>query len=150
MQAIYVLAPVSMGCVCQFLYTMFVNVEQYKKKTGGMAIGSAVAAVANFVLNLIFIPRFGYLAAAYTTLAGYIILLLIHMLLVKIIGLKDIYDYKFIGIIVITGIVIMMLITFLYSYNFLRYLVICIYFCVLLYFCIRNRDRLTALLKIRS
>ena len=32
MAAIYVMAPVSMGCVCQFLYTMFVNVEHIRKK----------------------------------------------------------------------------------------------------------------------
>lgn len=32
MEAVYVLAPVSMGCVCQFLYVMLVNVEQLKKE----------------------------------------------------------------------------------------------------------------------
>lgn len=133
MEAVYVLAPVSMGCVCQFLYTMFVNVEQFKKKTGGMAIGSATAAIINFVLNLIFIPKIGYLAAAYTTLVGYIVLLLIHMYLVKRLGLSEIYDYKFIALVVLAGIVIMVLITILYSHTILRYIVIGIYGCIALY-----------------
>ena len=46
------------------------------------------------VLNLIFIPKIGYLAAAYTTLVGYIVLLLIHMVLVYKLGLKEIYNYN--------------------------------------------------------
>ena len=75
-EAKYVMTPVAMGCVCQFLYTLYVNVEQYKKKTLGMAIASVSAAVLNYVLNAIFIPKFGYIAAAYTTLAGYLFLLL--------------------------------------------------------------------------
>ena len=36
MEAKYVMPPVMCGCVCQFLYTMFVNIEQYKKKTLGV------------------------------------------------------------------------------------------------------------------
>lgn len=130
MEAIYVLAPVSMGCVCQFLYTMFVNVEQFKKKTGGMAIGSATAALINVGLNMVFIPKIGYLAAAYTTLIGYIVLLLIHMYLVKKLGLQELYDYKFIGGIVVSGVLIMTLIIFLYSHSILRYVLIAIYFFV--------------------
>ena len=97
MAAIYVMAPVSMGCVCQFLYTMFVNVEQYKKKTTGMAIASAIAAFINLVLNYIFIPKIGYLAAAYTTLVGYICLLGMHMYLVYRLKSSNIYSYKFVG-----------------------------------------------------
>ena len=133
MEAIYVLAPISMGCVCQFLYTMFVNVEQFKKKTVGMAIGSATAAVINLVLNLIFIPKYGYLAAAYTTLIGYIILLLIHMYLVDRLGFKKIYDYKFIGLVILVGIGMMILITSLYSHTVLRYLLVCVYGVVTIY-----------------
>jgi O-antigen/teichoic acid export membrane protein len=36
----------------------------------------------NVALNLIFIPRFGTLAAAWTTLASYILLFLIHTAIV--------------------------------------------------------------------
>lgn len=147
MEAIYVLAPVSMGCVCQFLYTMFVNVEQFKKKTGGMAIGSATAALINFVLNLIFIPKFGYLAAAYTTLVGYVVLLLIHMYLVKRLGLNDIYDYKFIALVVFAGIIMMVLITMLYSHTFLRYTIILAYGFVVFFILIKYRSRLLGIIK---
>ena len=96
MNAKYVMPPVSAGCICQFLYTMFVNIEQFMKKTVGMAVASTSAAVLNLVLNLWLIPKFGYIAAAYTTLASYFWLLVFHMILVRRMRLGKIYDYKFI------------------------------------------------------
>ena len=132
MAAIYVMAPVSMGCVCQFLYTMFVNVEQYNKKTTGMAIASAIAAFINLVLNYIFIPKIGYLAAAYTTLVGYICLLGMHMYLVYRLKSSNIYSYKFVGGAVIVGLFAMIIITLIYANLILRYIVIGCY-CLLLF-----------------
>lgn len=145
--AVYVLAPVSMGCVCQYVYTMFVNVEQFKKKTVGMAFGSVSAAVLNFVLNLVFIPMFGYLAAAYTTLAGYAFLLIIHMLIVKKIGFAKVYDYNFTAIAVIAGTVIMLGIVALYANSILRYAIVIIYSVVLCLFVIRNKAMLLSFIK---
>ena len=145
--AVYVLAPVSMGCVCQYVYTMFVNVEQFKKKTVGMAFGSVSAAALNFVLNLVFIPMFGYLAAAYTTLAGYAFLLIIHMLIVKKIGFAKVYDYNFTAIAVIAGTVIMLGIVALYANSILRYAIVIIYSVVLCLFVIRNKAMLLSFIK---
>ena len=51
-EAIYVMPPVAFGCVCQFIYTMHVNIEQFKKKTVGMAIASISAAGLNYLLNM--------------------------------------------------------------------------------------------------
>ena len=123
----YVMAPIAMGCVCQFLYTMFVNVEQFSKKTVGMAVASIVAAGVNTVLNMLFIPTFGYIAAAYTTLAGYVCLLAIHMFLVKRMKLSEIYDYKFIVFIVFIGCCLTAIISRIYHYDVIRYI------CILLY-----------------
>ena len=131
-EAVYVLAPVSMGCLCQFLYTLFVNVEQFKKKTVGMAIASILAALINLGLNYLLIPRMGYLVAAYTTLIGYICLLLMHMYLVKRLNVGDVFDYKFVILIVLIGIVAMVIITDLYSNTVIRFIVIGIYCATLL------------------
>lgn len=142
MEAIYVLAPVSMGCACQFLYTMYVNVEQFLKKTVGMAIASAVAACVNYVLNYIFIRRIGYLAAAYTTLAGYLCLLAIHIYLVKRLGMSDVFNAKYVIATVIVGVVIMVGITWLYSYSIIRHIVIVAYFVVLTIFLFVNKHNI--------
>ena len=147
-EAKYVLAPISMGCVCQFLYTMLVNVEQFKKKTIGMAFASAIAALVNYVLNLIFIPRIGYLAAAYTTLVGYLCLLIIHMYLVKKMKYSHVYSYKYILTVVGAGIIMMVLLTILYSKNFIRYISIALYFCFVAYIVHKNKDKVLKILSI--
>ena len=91
-EAIYVMPPIAFGCVCQFIYTMHVNIEQFKKKTVGMAVASVSAAGVNYLLNMFFIPKFGYISAAYTTLASFLWLMLIHMFLVYRIGYACVYD----------------------------------------------------------
>ncbi len=124
LDARYVMPPVAMGCVCQFLYTLHVNIEQYKKKTVGMAFASVGAAALNYVLNLIFIPKFGYIAAAYTTLVGYLFLLIIHMLLVRRLGYADVYDTRFIILLIGAVSVITAGINYLYGVPMLRYIVV--------------------------
>lgn len=127
LEAKYVMTPVAMGCVCQFLYTMYVNIEQYEKKTVGMAFASAGAALLNLILNAIFIPMFGYIAAAYTTLAGFLFLLIVHMLLVKKLGYSQVYDNKLVILVVVVMICFTVGINFLYMKNYFRYIAIGIY-----------------------
>ena len=47
-------------------------------KTVRISLYTAVAAVINLVLNYIFIPYFGYVAAAYTTIVSYVVALILH------------------------------------------------------------------------
>ncbi len=91
----YAVAPIVVGVLCQYVYTHYVNVQMTLKKTGYVSVGTVFAAALNIVLNLIFIPMFGFVAAAYTTLAGYLCLMLIHYLINKFIMKSDIYDNKF-------------------------------------------------------
>ena len=146
-EAKYVMPPVAMGCVCQFLYTLFVNIEQYKKKTVGMAFASMSAAILNIVLNAIFIPLYGYIAAAYTTLAGYLFLLIIHMLLVKRLGYSNAYSYKYIAVTVSIMMAITILINALYSNSIIRVITICSYGALLIVMLIRNRQMVKEFIK---
>lgn len=123
----YVIAPVAMGCVCQFFYTLYVNIEQFKKKTVGMAIATVIAALINLLLNYIFIPRIGYLAAAYTTLIGFLSLLLMHIFLVNRIGLGIVYNLKVVIASIFSGIAGMVIITFSYNNLVVRICLICVY-----------------------
>lgn len=125
LSAKYVMTPVAMGCIMQFLYIFFVDVEQFKKHTIGMAIASFMAALTNYILNYIFIHQFGYLAAAYTTLVGYLVLLLIHMFIVKHLGYDFVYSYKFVAITVIACALITIGISLLYrGSDVIRYIVL--------------------------
>ena len=144
MEAIYVMSPVSMGCVCQFLYTLFVNIEQFKRKTVGMAMASVIAALVNLGLNWLFIPRIGYLAAAYTTLFGYLCLLIIHMYLVYKLQLHKVYSYRFVVMSVVIGLIAMVLITLTYSNSIVRYILIVIYCVIIAIILLKNSRKIKA------
>lgn len=95
MDAFLTLPPLLFGVLCQFLYTLYVNIEQYEKKTIPMAIATSIAAAANFFLNWWLIPAFGYSAAAYTTAASYFLLLLLHYFVVRKMGFSTVYQTGF-------------------------------------------------------
>ena len=69
--AIYVIPPVAVSVVFILAYTMFANVELHYNANKFMMYASGATAAANVGLNFVLIPRFGYLAAAYTTLFCY-------------------------------------------------------------------------------
>lgn len=77
-EGIVIIPPVVLSNYIIFVYTMYVNVEHYYKKTVRISLYTAVAAVINLVLNYILIPYFGYVAAAYTTIVSYVVALILH------------------------------------------------------------------------
>lgn len=135
----YVMIPVALGCFCQFLYTFYVNVEQFKKKTVLMAIATVIAAVFNYVSNYYLIPQFGYSAAAYTTLASYGLLMVMHYYLVKRIGLNILFDNSFFMICFVGLSIIGVGIGFLYQYGTIRLVAIIVYTILLSAYLWRNR-----------
>lgn len=74
-----VVMPIILGAYFAFLFTLFSCVEYYYKKTKLIALGTVAAAILNVVLNSLFIPRYGFQAAAYTTAFCYLCYLLIHI-----------------------------------------------------------------------
>lgn len=78
--ATYVVPPVAVATYFIFIYTVLGNVEIYYDSNVMMVYGSVIAAVVNVLLNVMFIPRYGYVAAAYTTLACYAGLASAHFL----------------------------------------------------------------------
>lgn len=92
--AMYSVIPIVVGGYFMFLYTFPSSVEYYYEKTKYIAFGTGMAAGINIVLNLIFIQRFGYLAAAYTTLATYLLYFVFHYFIAWKIHKHCIYDTK--------------------------------------------------------
>lgn len=142
MLAIYCLPPLITSCVFEFIYTMYVNIEFYKKKTMSVALATIIATILNIILNFIFIPimpEYGYIIAAYTTLIGYGVLFVLHYYLVRFMNMAFVYDIKYIIMILISFIVISVIFNFLYSYTILRYMIIFIYTCSILIFIYKNK-----------
>ena len=77
-EGISIIPPVVLSNFVIFAYSLYVNIEHYYKKTPYITLNTVIAAVSNIILNFIFIPRYGYVAAAYTTLASYIISFTLH------------------------------------------------------------------------
>lgn len=86
--------PIVLGGYFTFLYSLPALVEYVNEKTGLIAIGSICAALVNIVLNYIFIPIFGYVAAAYTTLITYMIYFVFHYIVAYKVQGFSIYDTK--------------------------------------------------------
>lgn len=91
----FMIAPILCGCYLMFLYSISVDFEYYAKATGIIAKCTLVAALLNIVLNLVVIPRYGAIGAAYTTLVTYFVQFLIHYIAGKRInsGLFPIASY---------------------------------------------------------
>ena len=116
-----VIPQIFAGTLMQFIYCMYVNVEQFEKKTGGMAIASVIAALFNYITNAYFIRQFGYIAASYTTFFSYLFLMLLHVWLVRRIGREKVFNNLFILIIGLIGSVVLILASFVFEYTILRY-----------------------------
>ncbi|MFS1511131.1 lipopolysaccharide biosynthesis protein [Chengkuizengella sp. SCS-71B] len=61
-----------------FLYSISVNLEYFYKSIKIIATNTFIAAALNLVLNLILIPSYGYIAAAFTTVIAYAVTFGIH------------------------------------------------------------------------
>lgn len=77
-EAIYVIPPVAMSLFATYLYLCFAPFEFYYEKRIWTTIGTLTSAVANIILNYIFIQLCGYQAAGYTTLVCYLINSIMH------------------------------------------------------------------------
>jgi O-antigen/teichoic acid export membrane protein len=71
-EAAWAVPPVAMSILLLFYSQLFINVEFYFEEKTMLVFGSILAAVLNFVLNMLLIPVWGFVAAAYTTLISYI------------------------------------------------------------------------------
>ena len=91
---VYVIPPLVMAMYFQITYTFLYDLEFFVKKTKVVAIASVVAAGLNVALNFIFIPRFGFVAASYTTLTSYFVLFVINYAFCIKINVRNIYDMK--------------------------------------------------------
>ncbi len=136
-EARWIIPPVALSIFFTYLYTLFANIEFYFEANKFITFASMIGAFVNIVLNYIFIPIFGYIAAGYTTLFCYILFALAHcafhlrVLKKKSSGTK-MYNLKFILIISIVLTAIMFVMLCVYDLIYIRYAVIII-ICMIVY-----------------
>lgn len=79
-EAIYIMPPIAGGVYLTAVSHMYSNIMIYYKKTKFIMYASIIAAAVNVGLNAIFIPIYGYMAAAYATLFAYVVLAVMEAL----------------------------------------------------------------------
>ena len=127
-RAKWIFPPVAASMFFTFIYLFYVNVEFYFEKTNYVMFVSVLGAVVNIILNLVFIKKYGFIAAGYTTVFSYIVFCFAHYLLYKYIAKKEktgnVYND---GIFMILGIAVlafMLICILLYKFNIVRYILI--------------------------
>ena len=135
MEAVYVVPPVALGIVFQFLYVLYGNVELFFDYNKATMFISGGAALLNVVLNYVGIRMFGYIAAAYTTLLCYILMSIGHYLYMMY-GIKkttgDNAPFHGQRMIVLSSVLLSsgILLIFLYPYTIVRYVLVAFAVCV--------------------
>lgn len=125
-EARWVVPPVAASLFFIFAQGLFGTVEFYFEKTKFIMLASSIAALSNVAFNYIFIKRYGFIAAGYTTYACYLILMVSHYtfykLLIRKYGIKEaLYNDKLIAICSICLCVCMFITILIYDLIFVRY-----------------------------
>ena len=126
LSAVKVIPPICFSVALQFVYTLYVNVEFYLKKTKFISLATLGATAINIGLNYLLIPRFGYIAAAYTTVIGYLFMVIFHYLVCQRTEYRKLFDLRVILINLSVSFAAMLLVLLLYDWNILRLCVIAI------------------------
>lgn len=86
--------PLLISAFFMYLYLFPAQVEYYLKKTNMISIGTMLAAIVNVLLSIYFVPRYGFISAAYVNLFSYFLYFIFHFIMArKFLGFW-LYDVK--------------------------------------------------------
>lgn len=107
--AAYVVPVVAIGIYFTFVYGLFSGIEFYYDATKYVMVASCIGAILNVILNAVFIPIFGFIAAAFTTLFCYFVFMIMHLIFMQKVSKKEnindsVYDLR--TIFTLSGIIV--------------------------------------------
>ena len=128
-EAMYVIPPVACSIFLMYLFNCFVNITYYYEENKKITLASIFAACLNIGLNWLMIPRYGYLAAGYTTLVSYICLAIMHGVMqrntLRKNGIQEeVYSIHILTLFSIGYILLSLCSNFLYKNWIIRYIII--------------------------
>lgn len=77
-----------------FLISTVTQEEYYQKKTYMISAVSIVAMVANILANILIVPKYGVLGAAFCTMGTYYIMLLLHFVVIRKVLKSNVFDIQ--------------------------------------------------------
>ena len=136
-EGVWIIPPIATSVFFTFMYSLFGNVEFYFEKTKFVMVASTLCAVTNIILNAVFMPVFGYMAAGYTTMVCYMLFALVHYLFMRKVckeklGISSVYDDKLILLISVAYLGLNVVGMVLYNFVILRYVILSISVIILL------------------
>lgn len=105
--SIFVFPILILSVLYNFFYLIPVNFEYYHMNTRYIAFSTVVTAILNILLNIYFIGRWGYMAAAYSTALSKCVLFMMHWMRawkIEKIELVDVSAILISGVITILGV----------------------------------------------
>ena len=120
----YVVPPVVMAYMFTMVYSLYAGIEQYYRKQKYFAIVTTVCAALNILLNFFFLPIYGFIAAAYTTLICMAFECALHYFHVRRMGYSNLYNTRFNLLLLLIVMGLSAILMMLYNHNVLRYIVI--------------------------
>ena len=120
--------PIAASSLLFAVYSFYSTIALYHHKRTSMAIMTVLAAIINVMLNYFFIPKYGFIAAAYTTEAAYFIYTLLHYINYRhIVGKCRIYNDALVFGIVFMTTLMCFAAGLLYDHALIRYgMVLCL------------------------
>ena len=106
-EGIWVIPPLALSVHFLFTYTQFTNIQLYFEKRFRIMIAAICGTAVCLGLGMVFIPLFGFIAAGYTTMAGYLAIAIVHYFFLlrtckeEEIPVKELFDMKLIAAITI-------------------------------------------------
>ena len=131
-----IIFPICIGIFFQIIYVLFYDIEYYHKKNVQIGIFSVVAAIINILLNFVFINKYGYVAAAYTTIVGYFLLTIMHYFGMKIVDKRKFYNIVYIVLLSIILFIIMGILIITNNNIYFRY---CFFIILTIYYLIKYK-----------
>lgn len=131
-EAIYAIPPLVGVCFFGFIYNAYTNIEYYYQETKYVSIASVCAGITIVLSEFITVPKWGFIAAAYSALFSYCVYAIVHYIFMiktmnKHIPGITIYNNNCILKISLVFVLLILLMPILYIFRYLRYaIMICI------------------------
>lgn len=130
---VWVVAPVTIGVVCKFIFQQYEHVQLHLKKTYYITIGTTIAALSNIGLNLLLLKKYGFIAAGYTTLISYVLLMFIHYFVVTRIFKINLIEQRYMTYSILVTAIISFVFTMFYYSLLIRVLLLIVVSSVVFY-----------------
>ena len=122
----YLIPAMVTGYYGLFFCLICSHIELFYKKNYFITIITVIAALTNITLNYVFIPKYGYEVAAYTTYIGYTIMLLLHIFNIVRLKLNKYINLKLVFAFFVINSLIGICMLYVYDHIIIRYIILLI------------------------